>query len=166
LGHECFLDIDYDKNDCPLLPSLSDLIKQYSKAKAIQKENEPTINVDFELVDISNYQPPYPLESPSMIPVIQPAPVSSETTNLQENPPLFPTPDLPQNIVPGGDDGNNIPFQENTASGGVKAPTDNTSGRPRRNNVGTYKDGTAIIWRLPINGELYDFSFSNTLFNE
>ena len=36
-----------------------------------------------------------------MIPVIQPAPMSSETTNLQANPPLFPTPDLPQNIVPG-----------------------------------------------------------------
>jgi hypothetical protein len=102
-----------------------------------------------------------------MIPVIQPAPVSSETTNLQANlPPLFPTPDLPQNIVPGGDDGNTIPFQENTATGGVKAPTDNTSGRPRRNNVGTYKDGPAIIQRLPISGESYYFSFSNIVIIE
>ena len=47
LGRECFLDINYDKNDRPLLPSLSDLIKQYSKAKAIQKENELTISIDF-----------------------------------------------------------------------------------------------------------------------
>ncbi len=166
LGRECFLDINYDKNDRPLLPSLSDLIKQYSKAKAIQIENEPTISVDFEPVDISDYQPPYPLESPSMIPVIQPAPVSSETSNLQANPPLVPTPDLPQNIVPGGDKGNTIPFQENTAIGGVEAPTDNTSGRPRRNNMGTYKDGPAIIRRLPIDGESYDFSLSNTVINE
>ena len=52
LGRECFLDIDYDKNDCPLLPSLSDLIKQYSKAKAIKKENELVMSVDFEPVDI------------------------------------------------------------------------------------------------------------------
>ncbi len=39
LGRECFLDIDYDENDLPILPSLSDVIKEYSKAKAIQKEN-------------------------------------------------------------------------------------------------------------------------------
>jgi hypothetical protein len=166
LGRECFLGIDYDKNDCPLLPSLSDLIQQYSKAKALHKENEPTISVDFEPVDISNYQPPLPLESPSTIPVIPPTPVSSDPTNLQANPPLFPTPDLPQNIVPGGDDGNTIPFQENIATGGVKAPTDNTSGRPQRNNVGTYTDGPAIIWRLQIYGKTYDFSFSTTVINE
>ncbi len=124
------------------------------------------ISVDFEPVDISDYQPPYLLESPSPIPVIPLTPVSSDPTNLQANPPLFPTPDLPQNIVPGGDDGNTIPFQENTATGGVKAPTDNTSGHPRRNNVGTHKNGPAIIRRLPIDGESYDFSFSTTVINE
>ena len=134
LGCECFLDIDYDENDRPILPSLSDLIKQYSKAKAIQKENEPTINVDFEPVDISDYQPPYPIESPSRIPVIPPTPVSSETTNLQANPPSFPAADLPQNIVPEGDDGNAIPFQENTATGGVETPSDNTWGVEAPNN--------------------------------
>jgi hypothetical protein len=168
LGRECFLDIDYDKNDLPILPSLSDLIKEYSKAKANQKENEPTISVEFEPVDNNAYQPPNPLESPSKNPIIPTTPV-----NQHANQPPFPSTDLPQNIVPGGDDNETIPLQENKATGGVEtpnndnwqveAPNDNTSGRPRRNNVGTYKDGPAIIRRLPIEGESYDFSFSNVI---
>jgi hypothetical protein len=171
LGRECFLDIDYDKNDLPILPSLSDLIKEYSKAKAIQKENEPTISVEFEPVDSNAYQPPNPLESPSENPVIPPTPV-----NQHVNPPTFPSTDLPLNIVPGGDNGETIPWQETTATGGVEtpsvdnwgveAPNENTAGRPRRNNVGTYKDGPAIIRRLPIKGESYDFSFTNNVIQE
>jgi len=59
-------------------------------------------------------------------------------------------------------------FQEDTTSGGVKAPHDDaqdisTTGRPKQQNVGRYKDGPAIIRRLPIDGESYYFSFSNTL---
>ena len=91
LGRECFLDIDYDENDLPILPSLSDLIKEYSKAKANQKENEPTISVEFEPVDNNAYQPPNPLESPSENPIIPTTPV-----NQHANQPPFPSTDLPQ----------------------------------------------------------------------
>jgi hypothetical protein len=36
------------------------------------------------------------------------------------------------------------------------------AGQPQR-NVGTYKDGPAIIHRLPINGESYDLTFRATI---
>jgi hypothetical protein len=41
LGRECFLDVNYDVNDQPILPLLSDIIKSYSKAKADQPNFEP-----------------------------------------------------------------------------------------------------------------------------
>ena len=55
LGRECFLDIDYDDGGRPILPSLSELIKQYNEAKEDQRQNTPTIGVDFEPID---YLPP------------------------------------------------------------------------------------------------------------
>ncbi len=39
------------------------------------------------------------------------------------------------------------------------------AGRPRQ-NVGTYKDGPAIICHLPINGESYDLTFSATIISK
>jgi hypothetical protein len=33
MGCKCFMDIDYDENDRPILPSLSDIMKQYTRAK-------------------------------------------------------------------------------------------------------------------------------------
>ncbi len=44
-----------------------------------------------------------------------------------------------------------------------KNPTTHANGRPTCQNVDTYKDGPAVICRLPIDGESYDFSFSNKL---
>jgi hypothetical protein len=40
--------------------------------------------------------------------------------------------------------------------GGDNVVVDN--GRPQR-NVGTNKDGSAKIWRLPIDGEFYEFTY-------
>ncbi len=45
---------------------------------------------------------------------------------------------------------------ENDVSGGEEDVIDN--GRPRC-NVGTYKDGPAKIWRLPIDGESYELVY-------
>ncbi len=53
----------------------------------------------------------------------------------------------------------------NTVSGGDTATNNTASGRPQR-NVGTYKDGPSIIWRLPIDGESYDLTFSSTIVYE
>ena len=48
LGCECFLDMDYDANGLPILPSLSDIINSYSKAKAGQPIFEPIQPLDFD----------------------------------------------------------------------------------------------------------------------
>ena len=45
LGRECFMDLDYDENDHPILPPLSDIIKSYSEARRLQQENEPTMAI-------------------------------------------------------------------------------------------------------------------------
>jgi hypothetical protein len=36
LRRECSMDVDYDENDRPILPSLSNIIKSYSEAKKLQ----------------------------------------------------------------------------------------------------------------------------------
>jgi hypothetical protein len=168
LGWECFLDIDYDENDRPLLPSLSDLIKEYNAAKELQKASAPTVSVDFEPVDISAYQPS------NQPPITDLKPTPTQRTNQLINPteiPLQDPPtDLPRNIVPGGDGYENERAQENVAPGGAAVPINNipfaprgaavpinnvpvAPGRPKRNNVGTYKDGPAVIRKFPIEGE-------------
>jgi hypothetical protein len=176
LGRECFLDIDYDESDRPLLPSLSDLIKEYNAAKELQKASAPTVSVDFEPVDISAYQPS------NQPPITDLKPTPTQRTNQLINPteiPLQDPPtDLPRNIVPGGDGYENERAQENVAPGGAAVPINNipfapggaavpinnvpvAPDRPKRNNVGTYKDGPAVIRKFPIDGEAYDFSFAN-----
>jgi hypothetical protein len=54
---------------------------------------------------------------------------------------------------------------DNTVSGGETATNDTASGCPRR-NMGRYKDGLSIVWRLPIDGKLYDLAFSSTIVYE
>jgi hypothetical protein len=162
LGRECFLDVDYDIDDRPILPSLSQLIKDYNEAKEAKK-NAPTNLIDFDSLPPQPANPPMPnLELSSTTP--------TPTPTQQYNPPVERI-ILPKNPVLEGNNNGAVIFQENTASGGVNTPSDNipqttTTGRPRRHNVGTYRDGPAIIRRLPIDGESYDFSFSNELVNE
>jgi hypothetical protein len=48
LGSECFLDVDYDFNDQPILPSLLDITKAYLKAKAKQQNFELGHLIDFD----------------------------------------------------------------------------------------------------------------------
>ncbi len=38
LGRKCFMDVDYDENNRPILPSLLDIIKSYSEAKSCNKK--------------------------------------------------------------------------------------------------------------------------------
>jgi hypothetical protein len=161
MGRECFMDIDYDENDRPILPSLSDITKQYTEAKAIQQLNEPTTSVAFDLINITDFLPAIPTAIPQEIPPqtktvpLQPAiPPQNITTN-----------NLPQIIVPGGDDIMEPSNNDNAVSGGETAANNTASGCPWR-NMGTYKDGPSIIWQLPINGESYDLTFSSTIVYE
>ena len=164
-GRKCFLDIDYDTDDRPILPSLSQLIKDYNDAKEAKKRNAPTNLIDFG-------SPNPPPTNPPLLRLDLPSTSSPTTKPTQPSNPPTQRIILPENPVPGGENNDAIIFQEGTASGGVNAPNEETNpqntsnGRPKRHNVGTYKDGAAIIQQLPIDGESYEFLFSNTLVSE
>ncbi len=55
------MDVDYDENDHPILPPLSDIIKSYSEARRLQQENEPTMAIrgdPIEDIDFPRANPP------------------------------------------------------------------------------------------------------------
>ncbi len=165
LGHECFLDVDYDVNDQPILSSLPDIIKLYSKAKEDQPNFEPGHLIDFDGIMANDESVPPPnhklLQDGQAV-----TPLQSQATSQADPPPTFPVPrgvfdapSVPVMPVPGGV-GNastidriviGLPVQDLLAAA-----------QPRQ-NVGTYKDGPAIICPLPINGESYDLTFSATI---
>jgi hypothetical protein len=60
LGRKCFLDVDYDTNNQPILPSLSNIIKAYSKAKANQPNFELGHLIDFDGIMVNNALVPPP----------------------------------------------------------------------------------------------------------
>ena len=156
LGRECFLDIDYDTNDHPILPSLSELLKQYKAFQETKRQDAPMTSGNF--VPTEATAPCHPPTSSSII-----SPVSNTPTDQLKEQPNDTI--LPQDNAPDGE------IQENIVSGGVDVqphniPLPNENGRPRRQNVGTYKDGPAIIHRLPIDDESYDFSFFHRLDNQ
>jgi hypothetical protein len=155
------MDIDYDENDRPILPSLPDIIKQYTEAKAIQQQNELTTSIEFDPINVTDFLPAIPTAIPQEIPP-QPTTVPLQPAILPQN---IMTNNLPQIIVPGGDDIMEPSKNDNTVSGGRTATNNTASGCPRC-NVGTYKDVPSIIWQLPINGELYGLVFSSTIVYE
>jgi hypothetical protein len=155
------MDIDYDENDCPILPSLSDIIKQYTKAKAVQQQNEPTTSAAFDPINVTDFLPALPTAIPQEIP--------TQTTTVPLQPAIPPqnimTNNLPQIIVPRGDDIMEPSNNNNAVSGGDTATNNTAPGCPRHNK-GTYKDGPSIIWWLSINGESYNLAFSSTIVYE
>ncbi len=42
LGCECFLDLDYDDDNNPILPPLTDIINSYARARTNQKASQPS----------------------------------------------------------------------------------------------------------------------------
>ena len=78
---------------------------------------------------------------------------------------------LPHITVSGGVDSINISAVDNAVSKEVSAAVSVPMGfgtvqndipsTRLRQNVGTYKDGPAIIRQLPINGESYDLAFNS-----
>ncbi len=169
MGRECFLDVDYDINDQPILPSLSDIIKLYSKAKADQPNFEPGLLTDFNGIMVNNALVPPPhhelLQDGQAV-----TPLQSQATSQAAPPPTlhpvprgdFNVPSVPVMPVPGGVD------NASTVNGiviGLPIQDLPAAGQPQR-NVGTYKDDPAIIRCLPIDGESYDLTFSATIISE
>jgi hypothetical protein len=68
MGHECFMDIDYDENDHLILFSLSDIIKQYTGAKEIQQQNKQTTSVEFDPTNVADFLPAILTAIPQAIP--------------------------------------------------------------------------------------------------
>jgi hypothetical protein len=169
LGCECFLDVNYDVNDQPILPLLSDIIKLYSKAKADQPNFDPGHSIDFDGITVNNASVPPPHHD--FLQVGQAVtPLQSQATSQTAPPPTlhpvprgdFSIPSVPVIPVPGGVD------NASTVDGiviGLPVQDLPAAGRPQQ-NVGTYKDGPAIICHLPINGESYDLTFSATIISE
>jgi hypothetical protein len=111
LGHECFLDVDYDVNDQPILPSLLYIIKSYSKAKADLPNFEPGHLIDFDGIMVNDASVPPPrhevLQDGQVV-----TPLQSQATSQAAPPPtLHPVPrgdfnisSIPVMPVPGGVD--------------------------------------------------------------
>jgi hypothetical protein len=53
LGHEYFLDVDYDVNGQLILPSLLYILQSYSKAKADQPNFEMGHSIDFDGITVN-----------------------------------------------------------------------------------------------------------------
>jgi hypothetical protein len=149
LGRKCFMKVNYDENNRPILPSLLDIIKSYSEAKKLQQENEPTVAIGGDPLNVIDF----PWANPPKKPTIT-SPVNNLTTaydNIFPAPTNFQPPNPTQ--VSGEVDGIDPSTVDNEVTGGEPAAvsrgkettqTDETSACPRQ-NVGMYKDGPAII---------------------
>ncbi len=93
--------MDYNKNNCPILPPLSEVIKAYSKAKAKQATYAPITRTDFKRdgfnFDPDGFQPenPGPLPLAAVPSLIQNPPTTNPSASPTHN-------NLPQMIVLGG----------------------------------------------------------------
>ncbi len=67
LGRECFMDVDYDENNSPILPPLSDIIKSYSEARRLQQENEPTLAIGGDLIKDIDFPHANPPKNPTIV---------------------------------------------------------------------------------------------------
>ena len=144
LGRECFDDIDYDDNDNPILPPMSDIIKTYQEEKVNQPLFEPIDAYNGDVYDGVD-----------------------ETINLHNDNDaglhvpggVFENASSEVVPVPGGATPEHIvPAEGATADHVADDGLQHTSTRPRR-SIGTYKQGPAMIQKFPIYGESYDFSF-------
>ena len=151
LGRECFLDVDYDENDNPILPPLLDIVKSYAQTTADQQVIQP---------------PRLQAEEPWMGSPIGNSEGDTNHDGLQES--FHPLINNPEGVLHGNP--NEVP--EGVREGAtidknqVDAPPPvNSNNRPRR-NVGTYKDGPANIRKFPIDGESYEFAFNVKVINE
>ncbi len=61
--------MDYDQNDCPILPPLSDIIKTYSEARAKQPTYAPITRSQFERDDINFDPEEFQPENPGPLPL-------------------------------------------------------------------------------------------------
>jgi hypothetical protein len=100
LGCKCYFNIDNNKNDNPILPSLSGIIKSYSDAKAMEPPYDPTPHIELDAGD-ELVVPPHASIEPAHLPLIK-TPHNPPNT-IPQNLPLPLPPQVPLPLPPQGD---------------------------------------------------------------
>ncbi len=168
LGRECFMDVDYDENNHPILPPLSDIIKSYSEARRLQQENEPTMAIRGDHIEDIDFPWANPTKNPAIMSSMDK--LNPANGNNFPAPTNFYPPNQSQvsegvNDIEQVSEGVNDIKPAAVSEGEETAQNGETSTRPRQ-NVGTYKDGPVIIRWLPIKGESYDLAFNSNIVND
>ena len=119
--------MDYDVNGLPILPSLSDIINSYSKAKAGQPIFEPIQPLDFDNIHgKDSLMPPPPRDffhdGQAVLPLDTPTVTQTALTpELLVPEDIVDVPSVPGLTFPGGVDNplpsNALPVQDLTATG-------------------------------------------------
>ena len=116
---------------------MADIVKSYAK----EKDSQPIIDLTQDAFDEKN--PQNHIDQPDI-----------PTNNDLER--VFPEgvregflDEVPEGVLEGVPEG--VPVENHV---------ENRTGRPKRRNVGTYKDGPANIRKFPIEGESYEFAFN------
>jgi hypothetical protein len=151
LGHECYEDVDYDENGKAILPPLTSLFQNNEIAKEItpispwnfghNNINHPLTPEDGTTFDDKKF-------------TCIPDGATEDDVNKEIDKTTFGPEGAVQQTI-------SVPERvSHNSQTEIFADNDITAtGRPRQ-NVGTYKQGPAKIWCLPVVREEYDFSFS------
>ena len=157
LGRECFLDVDYDEDDNPILPPLTDIIKSYARTKADQQAIQPPLSQVSDT--FRSTDPDTIMDGPWMGSPIGNSEGDTNHEGFQDrsHPPIT----GPEGVQIGDPEG--VPEGVNASNDKIvqnqidAPPPVNPNNRPRQ-NVGTYKGGPANIRKFPIDGESYNFA--------
>jgi hypothetical protein len=159
---ECYMDVDLDENDSPIIPPLSDVVKSYAR----EKDSQPIIDLTQDIFDHKYLSDPI-----------------EQTENDNHEDPMGLRDGTPDGSLDGIREGNRVKVPEGVPEGAPErvpegvpigvpmgvpegVPLRHDNGRPKRHNVGTYKDSPATIRKFPIDGESYEFAFDIEVIND
>jgi hypothetical protein len=153
LGRKCFLEVDYDDDNNPILPPPTDIIKLYAHARTNQQASQTTT-------------PFLPINHEVGSPIGDSEGDLANNSLNQEV--VFPIGDSAGelvNIIPQNNSQLLVDGPEGVPEGVVESTNSIPATCPRQ-NVGTYKEGPANICKFPIDGESHDFAFDVEIINE
>jgi len=150
LERECYMDTDFDTNDNPIIPPLTDIVKSYETDRDLLRPI--MLDLTHDIFDDTNTLPDFIDRT------------EKQGSNESDR-------EVPEGVQEGVPVGVPVGVPEGVPEGvpaGVPegVPVGNANGRPKRRNVGTYKDGPANIRKFPIDGESYEFAFNINVIND
>ncbi len=141
--------MDFGTSNNPIMPPLADIVKMYETEKNLR----PITGLTHDIFDDKTL--PEFIDHTEIIDSGKDNPVGA-----------------PESILGGNCDGVRTTDPEAAPEGVFPAerlegvPVGNADGRPKRRNVGTYKDGPVNVRKFPINGESYEFAFNINVIND